>query len=99
MAHGFVKANQFAVSASQSVSAITTTISRSNPTRRGFNPRATNPTTKMKTSDKKLYNALAYFVIFGKQLKNTLEELNFAIQKSEEILLAQNLKTSTRSKK
>ena len=57
------------------------------------------PTTKMKTSDKKLYNALAYFVIFGKQLKNTLEELNFAIQKSEEILLAQNLKTSTRSKK
>jgi hypothetical protein len=53
----------------------------------------------MKTSDKKLYNALAYFVIFGKQLKNTLEELTFAIQKSEEILLAQNLKTSTRSKK
>lgn len=59
----------------------------------------TNPTTKMKTSDKKLYNALAYFVIFGKQIKNTLEELNLAIQKSEEILLAHNFKTSTRSKK
>jgi len=53
----------------------------------------------MKTNDKKLYNALAYFVIFGKQLKNTLEELTFAIQKSEEILIAHNLKTSTRSKK
>lgn len=53
----------------------------------------------MKTSDKKLYNALAYFVIFGKQIKNTLEELNLAIQKSEEILLAHNFKTSTRSKK
>jgi len=53
----------------------------------------------MKTNDKQLYNALAYFVIFGKQLKNTLEELTFAIQKSEEILIAENLKTSTRSKK
>ena len=99
MAHGFVKANQFAASASQSASAITTTISRSNLNRRGFDPRASNPTTKMKTNDKQLYNALAYFVIFGKQLKNTLEELTFAIQKSEEILLAQNLKTPTRSKK
>ena len=58
----------------------------------------TNPTTKMKTNDKQLYNALAYFVIFGKQLKNTLEELTFAIQKSEEILLAQNLKTSKAKK-
>ena len=67
--------------------------------RRGFDPRATNPTTKMKTSDKKLYNALAYFVIFGKQLKNTLEELNFAIQKSEEILLAQNLKPPAKTRK
>lgn len=57
------------------------------------------PKQKMKTSDKKLYNALAYFVIFGKQLKNTLEELNFAIQKSEEILIAHNFKPSTRSKK
>ena len=53
----------------------------------------------MKTSDKKLYNALAYFVIFGKQLKNTLEELNFAIQKSEEILSDHNFKPSARSKK
>jgi len=53
----------------------------------------------MKTSDKKLYNALAYFVIFGKQLKNTLEELNFAIQKSEEILLAHNFKPPAKTRK
>jgi hypothetical protein len=53
----------------------------------------------MKTSDKQLYNALAYLVIFGKQLKNTLEELTFAIEKSESLLIAHNLKTSTRSKK
>jgi len=56
------------------------------------------PTTKMKTSDKQLYNALAYLVLFGKQLKNTLEELTFAIEKSESLLIAHNLK-STRSKK
>ncbi len=56
-------------------------------------------TTKMKTSEKQLYNALAYLVIFGKQLKNTLEELTFAIEKSESLLIAHNLKTSTRSKK
>jgi hypothetical protein len=45
-AHGFAKANQFAASASQSASAITTTISRSNPNRRGFDPRATKPKPK-----------------------------------------------------
>ena len=53
----------------------------------------------MKTSDKKLYNALAYFVLLGKELKSTLEDLALAIQKSEQILIAHNLKTSTRSKK
>jgi hypothetical protein len=70
-----------------------------NPTRRGFDPRATNQHKKMKTSDKQLYNALAYLVLFGKQLKNTLEELTFAIEKSESLLIAHNLKTTTRSKK
>jgi hypothetical protein len=53
----------------------------------------------MKTNDKQLYNALAYFVIFGKELKSTLEDLALALQKSEQILIAHNLKTSTRSKK
>jgi hypothetical protein len=52
----------------------------------------------MKASDKQLYNALAYLVLFGKQLKNTLEDLALALQKSEQILIAHNLK-STRSKK
>jgi hypothetical protein len=52
----------------------------------------------MKASEKQLYNALAYLVIFGKQLKNTLEELTFAIEKSESLLIAHNLK-STRLKK
>jgi hypothetical protein len=56
-------------------------------------------TTKMKTSEKQLYNALSYLVIFGKQLKNTLEELTFAIEKSESLLIAHNLKPSTRLKK
>ena len=53
----------------------------------------------MKTSEKQLYNALSYLVIFGKQLKNTLEELTFAIEKSESLLIAHNLKPSTRLKK
>ena len=67
--------------------------------RRGFDPRATNPTTKMKTSDRSLYNSLACLVLIGKELKSTLEDLAIALQKSEQILIAHNLKTSTRSKK
>ena len=99
MAHGFAKANQFAASASQSAIVITTTISRSNnPPGAGSIPAPPPNTTKMKASDKQLYNALAYLVLFGKQLKNTLEELTFAIEKSESLLIAHNLK-STRSKK
>jgi len=53
----------------------------------------------MKTNDKKLYNSLACLVLLGKELKSTLEDLALALQKSEEILIAHNLKTSTRSKK
>jgi len=68
-------------------------------TRRGFDPRATNPTTKMKTNDRSLYNSLACLVLLGKELKSTLEDLALALQKSEQILIAHNLKTSTRSKK
>ncbi len=64
----------------------------------GSIPAPPTNTTKMKTSEKQLYNALAYLVLFGKQLKNTLEELTFAIEKSESLLIAHNLK-STRLKK
>jgi hypothetical protein len=64
-------------------------------------PRLTTQPTrqKIKASEKQLYNALSYLVIFGKQLKNTLEELTFAIEKSESLLIAHNLKNSTRLKK
>jgi hypothetical protein len=54
--------------------------------------------TKMKTNDRSLYNSLACLVILGKELKRTLEDLALALQKSEQILIAHNLK-STRSKK
>ncbi len=53
----------------------------------------------MKTQDQSLYNSLACLVLLGKELKSTLEDLALALQKSEEILIAHNLKTSTRSKK
>jgi hypothetical protein len=38
-------------------------------------------------------------VILGKELKSTLEDLALALQKSESLLIAHNLKTSTRLKK
>ena len=53
----------------------------------------------MKTSERQLYNSLAYLVLFGKELKSTLEDLALALQKSEKLLIAYNIKTSTRSKK
>ena len=53
----------------------------------------------MKTHDRSLYNSLAYLVLLGKELKSTLEDLALALQKSEEILIAHNLKPSTRKKK
>lgn len=53
----------------------------------------------MKTHDRSLYNSLAYLVLLGKELKSTLEDLAIALQKSEEILISHNLKTSPRSKK
>ena len=53
----------------------------------------------MKTSERQLYNSLAYLVLFGKELKSTLEDLALALQKSEQLLIAYNIKTSTRSKK
>jgi hypothetical protein len=52
----------------------------------------------MKTNDRSLYNSLACLVILGRELKSTLEDLALALQKSEQILIAHNLK-STRSKK
>ncbi len=52
----------------------------------------------MKTQDQSLYNSLACLVLLGKELKSTLEDLALALQKSEQILIAHNLKTSTRSK-
>jgi hypothetical protein len=52
----------------------------------------------MKTNDRSLYNSLACLVILGKELKSTLEDLALALQKSEQILISHNLK-STRSKK
>ena len=42
---------------------------------------------KIMTSEQTLYNSLASLVIFSKQIQITLEELNFAIKKSEEILI------------
>jgi len=52
----------------------------------------------MKTNDRSLYNSLACLVILGKELNSTLKDLALALQKSEQILIAHNLK-STRSKK
>ena len=52
----------------------------------------------MKTHDRSLYNSLAYLVLLGKELKSTLEDLAIALQKSEEILIAHNLKTSKAKK-
>jgi len=54
---------------------------------------------KMKTQDQSLYNSLACLVLLGKELKSTLEDLALALQKSEQILIAHNLKISTRWKK
>jgi hypothetical protein len=60
----------------------------------GSIPAPPTNTTKMKTNDRSLYNSLACLVILGKELKSTLEDLALALQKSEQILIAHNLKSS-----
>jgi len=70
-----------------------------NPPGAGSIPAPLTNTKKMKTSERQLYNSLAYLVLFGKELKSTLEDLALALQKSEKLLIAYNIKTSTRSKK
>ena len=65
----------------------------------GSIPAPPTNTKKMKATERQLYNSLAYLVLFGKELKSTLEDLALALQKSEQLLIAYNIKTSTRSKK
>jgi hypothetical protein len=81
MAHGFAKANQFAASASQSVTAITTTISRSNPTRRGFDPRATNNQTHT-MNNKNTTHFTEYTWHAMRQLKKELQSKNSQMRKA-----------------
>jgi len=50
------------------------------------------------TSEQTLYNSLASLVIHSKQIQITLEELNFAIQKSEKILICHISNTSNENR-